>query len=188
MIKIPGFRTKTPWKMALASIVYGFIAVNLAVFIWAVGCDHSADSPPNQPGVSQSDMNKPEELAWKIFGRADKTGNGAVEIAFYAALSSSPSRLNITYRYNPIRNQVKAEIGIHFSKKIKEMYERVPELDHIVFNIQAPATDKYGNSAWTKAVSFKMTRAVYNKINWSNFAEDRLLDVAEDVWIAPQLK
>jgi hypothetical protein len=174
--------------MALASILYGFIAVNLAVFIWAMTYNPPKASPPNEPQASQPSMNKPEELAWKVFGKANKTENGAVEIAFYAALSSSPSRLNITYHYNPIRNQVKAEIGIHFSKKIKEMYERVPELDHIVFNIQAPATDKYGNTAWTKAVSFKMTRATYNKINWSNFAEDRLLDVAEDVWITPQLK
>jgi hypothetical protein len=141
----------------------------------------------SQPAV-QSNTNTPEKAAREILGEANKTGNGVVNVAFYARQGDLPSRLNIIYHYNPIRNQIKPEIGIHFSRKIKEMYERAPELDHMVFNIQAPATDKYGNTAWTKAVSFKMTRAIYNKIKWSNFADDRLLDVAEDVWIAQQLK
>lgn len=187
MIKVPGFRSRTPWKMVFAVIGYGFMGWFLFEFTYAM-INPAPLAQPAQNVNSVAPQSAPEKIAWETLGKANNSGSGAVDITFYAKQGASPARMNVTYHYTPIKTQVKDEIGIHLSKKIKTMYEKIPALDHVVFSIQCPVSDSYGNKSWNKAVSFKMTRDLYGKINWPSLSEEKFLDAAENVWIDKKLQ
>ncbi len=76
----------------------------------------------------------------------------------------------IDYRYYPVGiSSLKKEICIHFTPKIKELYEANKNLDKIMFSIYLPYRDTYGNETWKATARFTMTRKIYSKINWDNF-------------------
>lgn len=95
----------------------------------------------------------PEEAAYKIFGEAkeDDNNDGIVEVVFFEKQETLPTRMNITYRYYPFSTKdLEKRIGVNMARKIKKLYETVPEIDETIFTIQLPYQDKYGNTTWKK--------------------------------------
>ncbi|MCK9327260.1 MAG: hypothetical protein M0P69_17340 [Bacteroidales bacterium] len=123
----------------------------------------------------------PETSAYKIFKEAKNDNDGIVNVAFFEKQETMPARMNITYQYYPLGKDLKREIGVNMASKIKKLYETVPEIDETVFTIQLPYQDKYGNTTWKKSIQFTFTRDIYEKVNWDDFTDNRLLDIAENI-------
>jgi len=149
-----------------------FIVLLMLLFIvGTIGCSDDSEIPAT-----------PEEAAYKVFGEAKDDGNGIETAAFLPKEETMPARLGIVYHYYPLSGKdIKSEIGINMTRKIKKLYESSPDIDEAVFVIQLPYQDKYGNTTWKKAIQFTFTRDIYEKINWDNFLDSQLLDAVEDV-------
>ncbi len=128
-------------------------------------------------GCSSKSPVTPQEAAYKIFGEAKDDSDGIVEVAF------SEAKMNMVYQYYPLGKDLKKEIGVNMASKIKKLYKTVPEVDEAVFIVQLPYEDKYGNTTWKKSIRFSFTRNLYEKINWKDFLNSRLLDVVENITI-----
>lgn len=124
----------------------------------------------------------PEETAYKIFGEAKDDSNGITTAIFSPKEETMPARMGIIYHYYPLSGKdIKSEIGINMTRKIKKLYETVPDIDETIFVVQLPYQDKYGNTTWKKGLQFMFTRDIYEKINWDNFLDSQLLDTVEDI-------
>ena len=127
-----------------------------------------------------------EDTVKQILREASGDNNGVADLFFLPAQETIPSRLNVTYQYKPIndkKDDIKKELGVILSPKLKQMYDAIPELDEVTFLVQFPVEDNYGNISWSKGASFTATREIIGAINWSNFDEAKLLDIAKNVLV-----
>ena len=117
----------------------------------------------------------PEDVAARTFGKQFSDGQGLSRVTF--AGNTLVIEVNMKYSKN-----FKQELGLLLSPRIREIY-RSSEADRVKFQVSLPYSDQYGKVEWREKASFVFTRALYSKINWSNFNQFSLLDIAEDVKI-----
>ncbi|MFU0783770.1 MAG: hypothetical protein ACFWT2_11910 [Thermoanaerobacterium thermosaccharolyticum] len=88
----------------------------------------------------------------------------------------------VTYNFFPVGvSDFNSELGVKLTQKIKQLYEDNKQIDKLQFVCYGPYEDDYGNITWKPVVSFKVSRAIFNKINWDNFSDTNLIKIAEDV-------
>ncbi len=164
MIQVPGFRSRAPWKMK--KFAYCFLMFVMLICIWLVALVNYNPT-----------SNTPEVITQKIFGTPQKADDSGL-VKFQM---SSDTDAIIEYRLFPVGiSNVKKEIGILLTPKIKSLYDQV-QLNEVTFIVYCPYQDNYGNITWKPNVSFTTTREIFEKINLDNFEKDKLFLVAKEV-------
>lgn len=60
-------------------------------------------------------------------------------------------------------------------------------IDSVTVNAFLPLVDQYGNEAPGKVMTVNLTRETWSKINWNNFNEDNLPNIADFYFVHPTL-
>jgi hypothetical protein len=113
------------------------------------------------------------DMLYPIFGRGEENSSGIYEV------SQADTEVSISYRYVPVDpNKIYEEIGRDLALKIRNFYEKFPEVDKTVLSVYVPTSEELG---WKKYVSFEMTRKIFKEVEWTDLMQIDLLRVAENV-------
>lgn len=120
----------------------------------------------------------PEEAIKQVLGMPqDKEKDSGV-----AKVEKDGSEYVVTYNFFPAGvSDFNSELGVELTQKIKQLYGNNKQIDKLQFVCYGPYQDDYGNITWKPVVSFKVSRAIFSKINWDNFSDTNLIKIAEDV-------
>jgi len=129
------------------------------------------------------DSEKFENQVKDIFGIPESHDDSGISSIQYGGESSV-----ITYKFYPAGfADFNKELGVELSDKIEKLYEKESLANEIVFKINCPYEDDYGNVKWLPVVTFEFDRNLNNRINWSNFLSTNLLEVVKNInWLREQ--
>lgn len=63
-----------------------------------------------------------------------------------------------------------------------------PRIMKVTIKITAPMVDVYGQESMELAIKYRMTREIYEKINWDYFDPSDLCEVADECYIHPDFQ
>ena len=198
LLRLPGR------KAALAVLVVGFIITTVAGA--QGGGEQQATTPPKQEqagggqqaaappkqeqkpgseGQAQSQEKKQEQvapdLAQQVLATIGTAPNDDSSGGVSAKLEGDGHVL-LGYRFFPVGiSELDREIGVDLAPKLREAFEKHPELQKLTVNLYLPYQDVYGNESWELAMRFVFDRELYGKINWENFTRQNLLKVVKDL-------
>lgn len=179
--KIPGYRTGTPWKMAVASIVY---IMFIAAFIDVVS---EGPAPQNtQPAVSQKETAKDwstaditEEtvkaaLAGKSEAKPTFTDKSFPEdITEISIIDTGDGKKNVWIYYKPESAWDETHLvkmaGSTAIFACSILYQNV-QIGDVAFFTQGDFTDQYGKSKTDVAVKLVISNDLAGKADWKGLA------------------
>lgn len=122
---------------------------------------------------------KPVDQLMRSRFPARKDGSGVTSATL------KDNKLTVALNFFPVSaNSVKeaeGEIGILVGSAIKQAFEASKELESVWLSVMLPYNDDYGRTTWKAHCSFRVSRSLYDKINWDNFDKSTLLNLVEDL-------
>ncbi|MFQ5722621.1 MAG: hypothetical protein ACE5GI_09025 [Candidatus Aminicenantales bacterium] len=117
-----------------------------------------------------------EEETKAIFGAAINNGPGMIRF------SLSEEGISIHYRLFPEPEiYINEVIGHELTQKIRIYYKKIKRADKITFLILLPSQDAWGKRRWNPYLYFTTTRKLFDQIDWCNFQDKKLLEIAENI-------
>jgi hypothetical protein len=172
-MKIPGYRSKKGWKMALATFGYGFILLVIIIAIIDPSTEETATPVTAEAEVELSD----EELAQQIV--VDNLGEESVESVAVNDYADNPDKkvilLTAVASDNLSSNMIKTGIYISTLELVEELNEAF-DVQEIAFRWQFPLVDKYGNEELGEIMRINLYGETIEKINFENFLHGNLPD------------
>lgn len=106
----------------------------------------------------------------------DVDSSGAISV------TNQPEGIKVKYHFYPLGMfKYEDELGVELSSKIKEIFQKHSDINNLIISVDGLFVDDYGDKEWEEVVSFEFDQTTYNKVNWSNFSEQNLLNISKNV-------
>lgn len=119
---------------------------------------------------------KAERITLQTF--AAVLGKAEAQTSGIADLEKTDQGLVVSYHlYLPQLEDFDEIIGKEFAPKVELLYKTFTNIDKVKFDVETP--DEARTGKWEPYCSFRMTRKIYNQLNWSNLLAKDLFKVCE---------
>jgi hypothetical protein len=180
-MKLFGYRSKTPWKMALATFSYGLV---LMIIVIAIINPSSEDDNTGGNTIVETDPLKlpiDDFLEYQVNKVMGETTN-TKKPTFISVTDGDNNIKVITVNANDnlsadwIRTGMLSKAKDYFKEVIA--HDEVQELYAVSLVYYFTLVDQLGNENERVVMIIDVTLETLNKINWSNFTYDNLPNVA----------
>lgn len=187
MLKIPGYRSKTPWKMGVATFVYALILMIIVIAIIDPSSEETAQTGNKQVDkVGQADLKKmdPEEYAKYLVSSTLKKETNNDKERFVKALKTTNNYLMIGINAddNLTTNLMKTSMLLDSKELYEKAFKERPDFDGLRLVWYADLVDIKGNESVGSVMNITITKENASTSNWDNVIADNLPKIADEYW------
>ncbi len=111
---------------------------------------------------------------------ADVMGKAGAQHSGIFDLTQSEGELFIVYHFYTIEQKdIDDDVGVEIGPKIRDLYKKFKTLDHVYFDVDVWRSGV--DSDWTSYCHFLMTRAVFDKTNWTGVLDTEFFKTVLDL-------
>ncbi|EEG78122.1 hypothetical protein [Dethiobacter alkaliphilus] len=191
--KLPGFRSGTPWKMAVGGFFYALLLMVIVIAVIDPSSEEAASEPP-QAQEPQRELTQEE----------------AIEAVFHAVVGEKSNHSNedlkervqkVTYNEgigfvhieaiandNLTQNAIRGGMLLDAKKLYSVIFDELSEVDTVDLTWYFPLVDQRGNESLDKVMTFTYTRENAATVNWDNVLTDNVGKVADSFWQHPAVE
>lgn len=178
-IKILGYRSKTPWKMGIATFIYGLVIVVVIIAI----IDPSSEPTSAPVDVSSLTM---EDYAKYLVNDTLGEKTNTQKIAFISASGDNANiAININASENLTTSLQRTGILADSIDVYKKAFAERPGLNSLKLNWYLDLVDQKGNESSGVVVRLMVTRKNAESINWDNVITDNIPKIVDEYWEHP---